>query len=434
MGTKKIAVLVSAIALGLCVGFWWLSSRSDVGSKIVINGILTHTVETRVPSPNAFDYYLKSTQMLVDQGMIDNASRIVDYARRHPSEIVPPDTLTAMCDVVSKNRNALDEFRKGFPYEYQGPEIKSVDQMCPYYKGYREIARLLAVSAYIQAHDDKPATAINYLLDNMELGSDVPRGGGALARLVGVACQAIGRAPAWNIIDVLNAKETIAALKRVQKIRENTLPIYQTMEQERNSLIYILQQSLYPKPGIKPSIADMSKMSDFQKRRILSRVSNHYDELIEYTKKPYVTMVKAPSELKPTMNPFTFRADAIASVYSEILEPDANKLVLKYTIGESFNALFEATLALHAYKLQYGKYPDNLNQLAKYCKTPVKDPFVGNDSLRYKKTVNSYLLYSVGPDGVDNGGQPIMNTNQNQKSLKIEATSKGDIVAGVMKM
>jgi hypothetical protein len=61
--------------------------------------------------------------------------------------------------------------------------------------------------------------------------------------------------------------------------------------------------------------------------------------------------------------------------------------------------------ALAWYQRENGKYPDRLEQLApRYLAQAPKDMFSGKD-LIYRPAGNSYLLYSVGPNGRDDGGR-----------------------------
>src|SRR5207253_10776096 len=77
------------------------------------------------------------------------------------------------------------------------------------------------------------------------------------------------------------------------------------------------------------------------------------------------------------------------------------------------NALLAILFALRAYKMEHGAYPKTLTQIAgdgKYLKKVPRDPFEFGTYASmpvYKRVGDKYLLYSVGPDGKDNGGKPI---------------------------
>jgi hypothetical protein len=62
-------------------------------------------------------------------------------------------------------------------------------------------------------------------------------------------------------------------------------------------------------------------------------------------------------------------------------------------------------LALKIYKGKYGYYPDSLDKLKpEFLPEIPLDPFTGK-SLIYRKTANSVLVYSVGENLKDDGGQ-----------------------------
>ncbi len=62
-------------------------------------------------------------------------------------------------------------------------------------------------------------------------------------------------------------------------------------------------------------------------------------------------------------------------------------------------------LAIERYRLANGKLPENLAELVPaYLDTVPKDPFDGQE-LRYKRLEKGYVVYSIGEDGSDDGGE-----------------------------
>ena len=66
------------------------------------------------------------------------------------------------------------------------------------------------------------------------------------------------------------------------------------------------------------------------------------------------------------------------------------------------------------------------------------DPFAAQGALRYRRDGAKYVLYSVGPDGRDDGGKPIYDKTKPVSSdgserprYFVEQNSVGDIVAGI---
>jgi type II secretory pathway pseudopilin PulG len=137
------------------------------------------------------------------------------------------------------------------------------------------------------------------------------------------------------------------------------------------------------------------------------------------------------------------------------------------------NGLLLLTLALHAYRLEHGRYPAALTELAPnylkrlpddpfavqgtfqylvkgtsyvsltelapvYLKKLPDDPFALTGTFKYRLDGKTYVLYSVGPDGKDDGGRPIDDpkhsedpdsTNPNARYF-VHQNSVGDVVAG----
>ena len=59
--------------------------------------------------------------------------------------------------------------------------------------------------------------------------------------------------------------------------------------------------------------------------------------------------------------------------------------------------------------------------------------------MHYKRIGSKYVLYSIGPDGKDDGGRPIFDSSkppppagsERDYRYKVEQNSSGDVVAGV---
>jgi hypothetical protein len=116
---------------------------------------------------------------------------------------------------------------------------------------------------------------------------------------------------------------------------------------------------------------------------------------------------------------------------------------------EGWSGLLTATLALRAYRLDHGGYPGSLTDLVpSYLKRIPDDPFALKWPLRYKQGGARYVLYSVGPDGKDDGGAPAHPRPKVRPSWlpqppppgwravpkgphSVQEDSQGDIVAGV---
>ncbi len=83
-------------------------------------------------------------------------------------------------------------------------------------------------------------------------------------------------------------------------------------------------------------------------------------------------------------------------------EPDA--LARRHTYYVAARRLLACSLAVRAYCADEEGLPDSLQQLVpKYLPAVPLDPY-GDGPLVYRREGNGYVLYSVGPDGADEGG------------------------------
>jgi hypothetical protein len=64
----------------------------------------------------------------------------------------------------------------------------------------------------------------------------------------------------------------------------------------------------------------------------------------------------------------------------------------------------ETALAIERYRLKYDALPESLEQLVpEFMEEVPRDPF-DNEVLRYIKHDDGYTVYTIGEDGIDNGG------------------------------
>jgi hypothetical protein len=93
-----------------------------------------------------------------------------------------------------------------------------------------------------------------------------------------------------------------------------------------------------------------------------------------------------------------------------------------YRYTRSRVRILRAELAIQQYYRKHGDFPNELAELDDVAPGALVDPFDGGP-LRYRRAGADYLLYSVGPDGKDDGGRPVPYDDYTHDS-------PGDLVAG----
>jgi hypothetical protein len=108
---------------------------------------------------------------------------------------------------------------------------------------------------------------------------------------------------------------------------------------------------------------------------------------------------------------------------------------LSHARNQAQGVLLLTTLALRSFQIEHGTYPESLDEMVPiYLSRVATDPFARGDTIRYRRQDNSYVLYSIGPDGKDDGGKPIEHLEApvgSRRQHAVDAQSTGDIVAGI---
>jgi len=108
-----------------------------------------------------------------------------------------------------------------------------------------------------------------------------------------------------------------------------------------------------------------------------------------------------------------FRKIDLHSLMSSAIFP-LSAIFNRVMVAETTRQMAIAAIALKRYQLKHGNYPPYLNSLVpEFVPTVPLDP-VDGQPLRYRRNADgSFLLYSVGENGKDDGGNPTQPSNNN---------------------
>lgn len=399
---------------------WWQSATTD--PQIVVPTPV-------MPNPNAFVVDVAAGNAMVSVPQLRNA-----FSNTPTVKITEAQKVA----LVKANQGAIRLLHQGFAYPYENPPIRSFNTLLPYYSSFRDLSRLLALQAQTQAARNDWNGAMNSSLDALQFGEEIPHGGTIIGSLVGDACQAIGERSAWKAIDHLNGTQARAATQRVEAIRARHVSWADTVQEEKwatqaGMLEWFRSVNAHNAGAQLASLSGNSSGSSVQtfqnlyflfygKRRIMSNYTHYIDQTIADARKPY----------QPNAKERPIPKDPLC----QILMPVFSKASLKEHATFAESGLLLVALALRAYQADHGHYPDALAELSPaYLKQLPQDPFAPAGTFQYRRAGNTYLLYSIGADGKDDGGKPIDNpskataTNPDAR-YSVQEDSIGDIVAG----
>ena len=164
----------------------------------------------------------------------------------------------------------------------------------------------------------------------------------------------------------------------------------------------------------------------------IPRIADRYlTECIRIAKLPCSAHAKYPSPPHDTINQSYFGRN------------ERNASQLQHTLREFKLDAMLLTLALHGYHQEHQQYPAQLQELVTqgWLKHLPVDPFTQQDTICYQCHGDRYILYSRGPDGKDDMGNPITvhyKNDQDMSEKQVEKASHyvcvnsiGDVVYGI---
>ena len=422
-GEKKLFVfsgLLLVIPLGVAL-FW----RANATPAPAIPAY------PKAPTPNGYDLYVAAAAAMVpakppvdallDKGEFDAKTRAQRYS------------LGRKTAWLEQNKRAFALFERAQQTPSLAPPNRSLFGTVPTQKQLRRLARdkLVERNAYWLRGDD--ARVLHSGLQLVRMGHDIRRGGNVLANLNGVAIGAQGRHALQDAVERVDAGQAKSAARELEKLLASRWNGAQVLTEEKycaqNNWLELFKMGnwrlLLPVFADKPTWKEYAGAQTIAKTRLLNETETLFERYIARARLPYT---KSSNKTIVAGNPYLNRG--------QILLPRQRFNDARDLAGDRVLML---RLALRAYRLENGSYPSSLHALTpRYLKAVPADPFGGGEPVRYKRSAQSYRLWSIGPDEIDNGGtpipwktvQPAPRPYERAQWPLIYAESKGDYVAG----
>jgi hypothetical protein len=206
----------------------------------------------------------------------------------------------------------------------------------------KQLAQLLAAEGRLRELDNHLADAAQSYLDAIRLGKEMSRGGFFINRLVGIAIEALGSTALGKLMPKLNPQEARPVIAELEKIDSAGVTWEEVRLNENRFSRYQLRKEINPITWV---------MALWHRRQRIENVERKHKRVIAHER------------------------------------------------------LLMAELAVRCYQSEQGRLPPSLEQLVpKYLQQVPLDPFSGRPIIYHPQGTN-WLLYSVGEDGVDDGGQ-----------------------------
>ncbi len=249
--------------------------------------------------------------------------------------------------LVATNAEALRLLRVGLSYRCAVPTEAQIANFANVSRDLirlKSLAKVLSAEGQLAELENRPADAARSYLDAIRLGNEMSHGGLMMNRLVGIACEGVGSISLVKALPKLNCEQVRPLIAGLERVDDTTVPWREVLQNENRFVR--AQLGNYPNP--------IKLVSGLRQAR---------------------DMRKAAAE--------------------------------RHDLAAAHLRLLMVELALRGYRCDEGKGPDSLTRLVpKYLESLPMDPFSGNP-LVYRPTGSNWVLYSVGPDRVDDGGKPV---------------------------
>ena len=381
--------------------------------------------------PNGWDLLVQGTKALKgDEGPISITEKPEEAAQ----------LLKLKRAYVEQNAEALRLIKEGLRHSAHRKPINEMEVN----SSVRKLGRLLTYKSQIAAADEKWDEAKNALLDEVRLGIVSARGGVFIAHITGIIMQNGALNELKKLVPRLSADQLREAAKILESIYATRLTYSEALEAETwfslSQFQEIFTESTYQTYRNDTLLKDIFKdtFKEATPEQIARfRARSEWQITIAYltAMNDYIEKARVPYNQQPEFDASNLDALGVLFV-GNITNKQAR---ITFARNDARLAICLTQLALQGYKHEKGIYPNTLQELTPnfLTKMPI-DPF-GEQTLQYRRAGESYLLYSVGPDGIDNNGAPIDNKPPLIKEAderarrQILPESIGDMVADINK-
>jgi hypothetical protein len=415
-------VLLCLAAAAVCFHFIGKARLARKIAGLKAQGLPTSFAEleaySKLPegTANAADIYMKAFaayKPLADE----EKQKILPVMSKEPdpndNEPYPPERMAAAAEFIELNKEMFALLHEGgkiedcyYPMDYsQGPLpkndlLQNIKRACQSLK--------IAVIYYSQTH--QPQKAYEAIVDQLRLGQSMSSGPYLISHLVRTALFAIGVSGIEEIINRTSLDKT-----QLQQLQEHLQQIEQTTKFGpglRGEICFCLEYKDLQRKIVGYALAADRKGTQYVMALIPKNTTmliDAYQQIIEVDKLPIQEQLPKVREIIKEATDTGFLIPL-----PRIMLPAIEKVFeIHLRIRANMDCAITA-LAVERYRLKEGKLPETVEALAPgYLAEVYMDPFDGKP-LRYKKAEPGYMIYTIGPDGVDNGGQGWDKTTKTQ--------------------
>ena len=389
-----------------------------------IKPVVAPDLEIQIPKiaseENAFTWFEKAGQALVQKFPADAAGDKRDWSALlgKSSSLEGKWDPAFAAEVLTANATAFRDLETGLACQrYVSLQQKSIEGLQPWMQRHKALVQLLCLKSKQAQLAGDPAGAVKAALQGWRFGQLVIAGNRSRFEwLVGVGCESIALERLEEL--AADAKTPAPVLAEIQvglaewKIEAFNNGYKNTMRGEfENAMLRVQAMHETGMRGENPQDKPVKMRNTYffkpnMMRRDLAAFFRHQVQMADLPR----TKVTADYPGKPADSAsglrqlrLLLRPNGIGTILLQMEIPPIEKAMLQKFRLQANVELLRLQIALRRYELKYGQLPDQLQSLVpKFIPALPNDP-MDDRPFRYSKTDDK--LWSVGDDGIDNGGK-----------------------------
>ena len=321
--------------------------------------------------------------------------------------------------IVAANAETLRLIERGLSEIYVEPRSATTAYaLGTWHHEQRELARLLVIEARWHASHGRWSEAVNSACDAIALGGQTAHGGGFIGMMAGYAMFGVGTEILREMLPYLSRSALDEELNRLPKALNRRVDMSEVLDAEFADARAQAAESMAD-PGWEEG-KDWLLDEGYTREQVDAVTEAHFSQALTDYGNRLVAIVDQPFGTVPLPG----RADDSLADISTSNLPSAWAINTQHLAEQR---LLLTTVALQSYRVGHGEWPAALTELVPdYLPALPNDPF-SNSSLVYRRTVDGYLLYSLGPNRQDDGGAKFEFPDDPSDAANF-LTAPGDIV------
>gem|GEM_PF-2675846 len=296
--------------------------------------------------------------------------------------------------------------------------VLSANQLTPYIGTVMSAAKMLTLRAERSAERQEWPVALAELRTALHLGNHVSRGGPLINSLVGMSCGLLTCRAGRRIALTTHPPADFlrAAGQYFQTTEEHLEPFSETMRYEWAYAHEAIKDLCQQMPNSKAESMVALGVSKWwraliSEKQIQYHLAGIYSHLIAFVDGPpgdqkYYAKVDAFLSDKSKLHWYA-AGDIVGRVFVLAITPAVTHAKTRYHAYQATLRGTQIFLAVCAFRQEHGQLPKTLEELVPaYLPKLPADPFAQDgQTFRYRVEQNRWLIYSIGPDQKDDGGQ-----------------------------